>query len=74
MTKVFKIRAFGFGELSQEHLPNNSRKSATQFLSKSIQTDEQLKKKLEDLNYKSGSKLLSPKMVASIVDVLEESY
>ena len=70
MKEEFEIRTMGFGELAQMYLPNIQPKSSSVRLRNWINASPDLRKSLESLGFKRRSRLLTPAMVALIVNRL----
>lgn len=74
MEQKFKIKAYGFGELAQLYFPNIAIKSASFQLTKWINENYELSKKLEELGKKPKQKILNPNQVKAIVSIMGEPY
>ena len=68
MENPFEIRTYGFNELAQRYFPNVTKTSATKMFSNWINTNSKLIEKLNALNWKKGSRNLTPKQVKALVD------
>ncbi|CAM9992290.1 unnamed protein product [Chrysoparadoxa australica] len=66
----FLIKAYGFGELAQMYLPDIKSRSASARLSIWINHNPHLQKALDHAGYRKGMKVLTPRMVHSIIDSL----
>ncbi len=72
MEKEFVIRSYSYCELAMLYFPNSTKKSASAQLGRWIRQNQKLKIKWEQLGFKLGKKLLSPKQVALIVEFFGE--
>ena len=70
--EVFRVRAYGFGELAQLYLPHVMPKSATNRLRVWIVRNEPLLQSLEASGWRRYSKTLTPLQVRLIVGALGE--
>jgi Domain of unknown function (DUF4248) len=68
----FVVRAFGFGELAQLYFPSITQKSASAQLRKWIESDIFLSKELSHVGYKFSQRLLTPRQVRTIIQILGE--
>ncbi len=67
-----EIRTYGLSELAILYLPNINNKSASNQLSKWINSNNKLYDELVRNGYKSRQKILTPKQVNIIIDFLGE--
>jgi hypothetical protein len=67
MEKQFEIRTYGFNELAQLYFPNVTKTSATKMFSSWINSNASLNEKLKILNWKKGSRNLTPKQVKALI-------
>lgn len=70
MKEEFKIRTMGFGELAQMYNPGIQPNSATIRLYHWIKRSQSLSRALKHSGYNKYQKILTPKMVALIVNHL----
>jgi len=68
----FRIKTYGFGELAQLYLPDATPMSASNRLRIWITRNKSLMRKLSELGYAKGMRLLTPEMVKEIVAVIGE--
>lgn len=68
----FIVRAYGFGELAQFYFPNITKKSASTQLRRWIESDRFLSKELSQVGYKLSQRLLTPRQVRTIIQILGE--
>jgi len=68
--EVFKIRAYGFGELAQLYFPYLSKRSASAQLRNWINRNPSFLEKLINSGFYKGRKLLTPMLVKQIIEVL----
>lgn len=72
MEKDFTIRTYGFAELALLYFPNSTKKSASTQLGRWVRQNEHLKKNLRDSGFKPGRRVLTPKQVEILVDIIGE--
>ena len=70
MEKEFEIRTYGFGELARLYLPNIKPESASKRLRAWIKKNQKLNELLIQLGYEHSDKVLTPKMVETIIHSL----
>lgn len=70
--EVFKIRAYGFGELAQLYFPNIAKKSATWQFRKWINANDSLYKRLECAGLRPKVHILTPAQVKIIIEFIGE--
>lgn len=70
--EIFKVRAYGYGELAQLYFPNISKKSASAQLRRWIRLSKKALPLLLNLGYKSGNRLLTPAHVKVIIEEFGE--
>jgi len=70
--EVFKIRAYGFGELAQLYFPNHTKRSASAQLRNWIKENPRLIAELQAVGFYFGKKILTPMLVKIIVDLFGE--
>lgn len=68
----FIVRAYGFGELAQLYFPNITKKSASTQLRRWIESDKFLRKELTQAGYKFCQRLLTPRQVEIILQMIGE--
>ena len=68
----FKVRAYGFGELAQLYFPTITKKSASAQLGNWIRINSTLKNQLKEFGFIAGKRILTPKQVEIIVNILGE--
>ena len=68
----FKIKTYGWQELSQLYAPNITPKAACQRFRRWVWGNETLRTKLENLGWTRGRKMLTPIQVQTIVEHLGE--
>ena len=68
----FKIRSYGFQELAQLYLPSIQPRSASARLKAWINRNKSLSKKLHEVGFVKGCRVLTPEMVKAIVGVIGE--
>ncbi|MFN6380351.1 MAG: DUF4248 domain-containing protein [Flavobacteriales bacterium] len=70
MEETFKIRAYGYSELAQLYFPNVTKKSASVQLRRWIVLNKKLEFELLETGFKPGQRLLTPKQVQIITEIL----
>ncbi len=68
----FKVRAYGFCELAQLYFPNITKKSASVQLKRWIKGNFEIQNKLFGTGFKSGQRILTPKQVLIIIQIIGE--
>jgi prophage antirepressor-like protein len=69
---IFKVRAYGFGELAQLYFTSITKKSASAQLRRWITSSETVLPMLKNLGYKPGNRLLTPAHVKVIIEEFGE--
>jgi len=72
MEQPFKIRSYGYGELALLYFPNSTKSSASTQLGRWIKQNKLLQQKLHESGFVTGKRILTPKQVASLVQILGE--
>jgi len=67
MEKQFEIRTYSFCELAQLYFPYATKGSASKMFSQWIYSSTILIEKLTELNWKKGSRNLTPKQVKVLI-------
>jgi hypothetical protein len=69
---IFKVRAYGFGELAQLYFTSITKKSASAQLRRWIKLSDTVLPMLKSFGYKPGNRLLTPAHVKVIVEEFGE--
>jgi hypothetical protein len=69
---IFKVRAYGFGELAQLYFASITKKSANAQLRRWIKLSDTVLPMLKSFGYKPGNRLLTPAHVKVIVEEFGE--
>jgi hypothetical protein len=72
MNEQFRIRAYGFGELAQLYFPTITKKSASAQLGRWIRLNNSLKDQLNDSGFYPGIRILTPRQVEIMIEILGE--
>jgi hypothetical protein len=72
MDELFKIKSYGYGELALLYFPNSTKKSASVQFGRWLRQNETLISKLKELGFKPGNKILTPKQVQVLVEIIGE--
>ena len=70
MEKEFVIRSYSYCELAMLYFPNSTKKSASAQLGRWIRENQKLKNELTEMGLKPGKKILTPRHVKLIVELL----
>jgi hypothetical protein len=70
--ETFKVRAYGYGELAQLYFPQITKQSATVQFRRWICKNIELQNQLTSVGFIPGQKILTPKQVKIVVDILGE--
>jgi hypothetical protein len=70
MEKEFIIRSYGYCELAMLYFPNSTKKSASAQFGRWIRQNESLKLQLAEAGFKKGRRILTPKQVDLLVNIL----